>query len=330
MEEILKRKNNETDFEYKVRLCIAKLNKEIDLDWIEIVDLLGLDCSSDHLRKLSYGYKEFEEHIVTKSLSKSDKVKVLVMNDIHLPHQREDIFDELRKNKNIDYLIFAGDLIDCESCSSFDVMDRPSVDEELVVAHEFINKINKIIDSNKTQIICIRGNHEERYTRDIIRMQKKQLQRMLNPNLLKMIQDGFTVYNKGKRHKYDPISNFKYIDDWKVKLFDNLIICHPKDFSGVDGKMCEKVSEHFLNRHMAELDDVIIFGHTHKHSRMNVNRRQGIYVIENSCMCKPHDYADTGKLGYNPQNYGYTYLEFEKGKKIDINDIKCVVLKELH
>lgn len=30
---------------------------------------------------------------------------------------------------------------------------------------------------------------------------------------------------------------------------------------------------------------------------------------------------------YNPQNYGYTYLEFEEGKKIDINDIKCIVLK---
>ncbi len=33
------------------------------------------------------------------------------------------------------------------------------------------------------------------------------------------------------------------------------------------------------------------------------------------------------KLGYNPQNYGYTYLEFEEGKKIDINDIKCIVFK---
>ena len=44
-------------------------------------------------------------------------------------------------------------------------------------------------------------------------------------------------------------------------------------------------------------------------------------------MCLPHDYADCGKLGYNPQNYGYTYLEFEEGKKIDINDIKCIVLK---
>lgn len=56
MNEILRREN-ETDFEWKVRLCIAKLNKEIDLDWSEIATLLNLNVSSDHLRKLSYAYK---------------------------------------------------------------------------------------------------------------------------------------------------------------------------------------------------------------------------------------------------------------------------------
>jgi hypothetical protein len=158
-------------------------------------------------------------------------------------------------------------------------------------------------------------------------MQQKQLQKMLNPNLLEMLQDGFCYYDNGKKIKYEPIENFQYVNDWKVKLFDNLVVCHPKDFSGVDGRMCEKVSEHFLNRHMVDSDYVIIFGHTHKHSSIKVNRRQGIYVIENSCMCKPMDYADTGKLGYNPQNYGYTYLEFNEGEKINLNDIKLVHLK---
>ena len=61
--ELLKKRDNESDFEYKIRLCNAKLNKEIDLDWIEIVQLLGLSCSSDHLRKLAYGYKECADYI---------------------------------------------------------------------------------------------------------------------------------------------------------------------------------------------------------------------------------------------------------------------------
>lgn len=65
---ILVKRNGETDFDYKVRLCIAKLNKEIDLDWSEIIDLLKLNCSPDHLRKLSYAYKEMSENIDNKQL----------------------------------------------------------------------------------------------------------------------------------------------------------------------------------------------------------------------------------------------------------------------
>lgn len=54
----LNRLNNETDFEYKLRLCRAKLDKDIDLDWGEIADILGLDVSADHLRKTAYGMIE--------------------------------------------------------------------------------------------------------------------------------------------------------------------------------------------------------------------------------------------------------------------------------
>ena len=39
------------------------------------------------------------------------------------------------------------------------------------------------------------------------------------------------------------------------------------------------------------------------------------------------EYASNGKLGYTPQNSCYTYLEFENGKKININDIKVTHLE---
>ncbi len=58
MPDNLQRRNNESDLNYKVRLCVAKLNKDIDLDWIEINQILGINHSSDHTRKLAYGYKE--------------------------------------------------------------------------------------------------------------------------------------------------------------------------------------------------------------------------------------------------------------------------------
>ena len=52
-------------FERKLELCLQKLNREIDLDWVEIVELLNLDCSADHLRKNAYGIKEITDDTIT-------------------------------------------------------------------------------------------------------------------------------------------------------------------------------------------------------------------------------------------------------------------------
>lgn len=55
-------------FEEKVNICLQKLNRDIDLDWSEIVEELGLDINPHELRKRAYGYKEFNEYIQTKGL----------------------------------------------------------------------------------------------------------------------------------------------------------------------------------------------------------------------------------------------------------------------
>lgn len=47
----LERKEEETEFEYGLRIIEAKVNREIDLDWDEICDLLKLDIHKDSLRK---------------------------------------------------------------------------------------------------------------------------------------------------------------------------------------------------------------------------------------------------------------------------------------
>ena len=90
-ESIILRKPNESDFDYKVRLCIAKLNKEIDLDWSEIVDLLGLNCSADHLRKLAYAYKEMSENIETRQVDvveEDEFLDKLIMKKLELQKER--------------------------------------------------------------------------------------------------------------------------------------------------------------------------------------------------------------------------------------------------
>lgn len=50
-------------FEKELELCLAKLNKDIDKDWIEIVEELGLDIHYDTLRRMAYGYKKYNDYI---------------------------------------------------------------------------------------------------------------------------------------------------------------------------------------------------------------------------------------------------------------------------
>jgi len=71
--EELNKLESENAFEWKLRLCNLKLDKQIDLDWSEIVELLSLGISGDHLRKLSYAYKEYGEYLSIKELESIDK-----------------------------------------------------------------------------------------------------------------------------------------------------------------------------------------------------------------------------------------------------------------
>ena len=45
------RLKGESDFEFCLRCCLAKINGEIDADWQEIVDEFNLECHRDTLRK---------------------------------------------------------------------------------------------------------------------------------------------------------------------------------------------------------------------------------------------------------------------------------------
>ena len=265
---------------------------------------------------LEEGVKEMK---VNKNVKENKKKKVMIINDVHVPYQHDGLLDEIKKHKDMDYLVIGGDLIDCESCSSFQMLERPTLEEELVAAHEFIQEINKIINA---EIICIKGNHEERLEREICKMQNKGLQRLLDSQLLRMLEEGFKFSIGTKRKKYKAIENFKYIDKWYARLFDNLVICHPKDFSNVPAKIAEKSAEYFLNRGIIEKDDVIFIGHTHKFSQIVSTRRQDVFVVENGCSCKAMDYSDRGNLNYGNQVNCYTIVEFEEGNKIEKNDIK--------
>lgn len=83
------------DFEKKLNLCLSKLNKEIDLDWAEIAEELGIECSSDHLRKLSYGYQEYDEYIKnkTKDMLSEEQYQKLLDKELEIRKEKVKLTD---------------------------------------------------------------------------------------------------------------------------------------------------------------------------------------------------------------------------------------------
>lgn len=77
MSQLYNKRENETDFEWKLRLVTSKLDKEIDLDWVEIRDILNLECSPDHLRKTAYGMYEYKNFLQSKQLESVEDAELL-------------------------------------------------------------------------------------------------------------------------------------------------------------------------------------------------------------------------------------------------------------
>lgn len=113
---ILRRRDGESDFRYEVRLCVAKLDKELDLSWEQIRDHLKLDCSADHLRKISYGYRKMVdnelleegniERVVTEESQPDYKENLEILGD---GTQKSDklIQMSMEDSKDVSYLLKA-------------------------------------------------------------------------------------------------------------------------------------------------------------------------------------------------------------------------------
>ena len=294
---------HESNFEWKFRLCSAKINKEIDLDWQDIVDTLGLDIHYDTLRRMSYGYMEFYNHLKSNGVA----TRILSISDTHVPFHLpvETYKDYVGK---IDILVLNGDISDCQSISKFSKKYRVNFVEEMIETRQFMIDLIEYLKPKKVYINY--GNHELRYQKYFSdKIHEDLLQLMPNTSLDLIVDIGFKNYNRRQKTEiwYEPIKNVftdievKYTQDWKCKIGKTYFI-HPKTFSSGMLKTTEKAVDYFLR-----LDrdfDCIVMAHTHK---LGFYPQGDIYLFEQGCCCKSEemDYAD-GNL-YTPQKQGFIF-----------------------
>lgn len=105
MEEILKKKDDETEYEYGLRLIKTKKEGIVDLDWSEIVTLTGLELNKDSLRKsqdtiyggynvAKYYENKIEEMIKEKSDNNNKELKKLLLE---IENNRREMEKEKKK-----------------------------------------------------------------------------------------------------------------------------------------------------------------------------------------------------------------------------------------
>ena len=105
---MLEKKDNETTYEHGLRIIQNKVDGLIDIDWQEIVELLGLDCHRDSLRKASnvtpysgvavakYYQDKIEKMIVENSCGAESLLEEIKQERKELYKERVKLQDERR------------------------------------------------------------------------------------------------------------------------------------------------------------------------------------------------------------------------------------------
>ena len=135
-------------FEQLKDLVISKLDKDSDLSWEDICDILELDMNPHELRKRSYGIKAYDDYLKNKSI---DQVSSDVQNDINeklieLKKERVKLNDlRTQVNKSLR-----------EQARYEDLLELLRVEiRNLSVEKPLVNKTNPILDSVIHRNECI-------------------------------------------------------------------------------------------------------------------------------------------------------------------------------
>ena len=269
----LNRLEGEDLIAWQIRCCLAKRRRETEMDWAEIRDMLGLDITSDQLRKQAVGIELYDNYIHNNAMVDN---RILSISDVHYPFNKPlDIFKDYIGR--VDTLQLNGDILDCFSISKYSKSYRVSPIEEMIGARQYIIDLIEMLKPKK--VVANFGNHEIRLGVFLSRNLDNELQELMPETAFDYIfTDGFTHYDRKTKAKikYEPLVDvfedveFDYTGTWFSRIGD-AVFCHPKTFSSSPLKTAEKALYWFRNE-----------GYDFKNLIMSHTHRIGSYKIGNS------------------------------------------------
>lgn len=322
----LHRLDGESDFEWKLRCCLAKKRRETDMDWVEIRDMLGLSITPDQLRKQAVGYEEYDNYINGYN---GVATTILSISDLHVPFQLN--YEVLEKYRNnMDILQINGDVIDCQALSKFPKQYRISPMEEMIQGRQYLIDLIKYINPKK--VICNYGNHDIRFANYFAKnIDTDILQLQPNTSLELIFEDGFRNYDKLNRTKtwYEPVTSVfedtgievKFVDNWKVKIGKTWFV-HPLAYRSNILATADKAKD-YLQDTDRESFDCVVMAHTHS---VGDSEKGYIRLIEQGAFCNVDKmrYSD-GRL-QKPQKKGFAIIAQDKNGSLIKDKTQVVVL----
>ena len=304
----IRRRENETEFEWKLRLCLAKKRNEIDLDWQEIVEILGLDINKDQLRKQAVGYYEYDEYIHGYGGVAN---RILAISDLHVPfHLSKEVFEEYVGI--VDTLVINGDILDCQALSKFPKLYRLSAMEEIIGARQYLIDLIEYIQPKRVYLTY--GNHDVRMGNYFAKNLDSDILELMPSNAIELIvEDGFRHYDKLTKAKtyYEPLADvFErvgieviYVDDWKVKIGKTWFV-HPLAYrSGILSTVAK--AKNYLQDTDTEMFDTVVMAHTHKVGETKIGN---VNLYEQGACCHVEDMSYTDGKMQQPQKEGFMFI----------------------
>ena len=307
----MERLNNESQLDFVKRIVDEKLNKKtLKTSYEDLSELIfgeGNCFNESEVRKRLYGMK-FLFELMEKENNEYIANRILSISDCHVPFQLslETYKDYIGK---VDTLQFNGDILDCQSISSFPKVYRVSMLEEMVEARQYIIDIINMIKPKK--VVINYGNHELRFQNYIAKQMGEDMAQLMPMTALDLIcVDGFHYYDKrnGTKIWYEPLEKVftnievKYTENWWCQIGDT-IFCHPKAFNSGIMKTAEKAMLWFRNE-----------GYNFKNLVMAHTHRIGSYVVGDTVIYEQGTCSDVSKQNYldgnlvNSQKEGFIYL----------------------
>lgn len=259
----------------------------------ELTDKYGVDFTANQIRKR---IRRTDTNPAMKSVG--------VLCDFHVPMELPNVLKIIEDNLRgrVDSIIIDGDLFDVYSLSIFPKRKFILMRDELKRAYEIL----EVLTSWFSNVILIKGNHDDRFARYIYDKITPEVQFLIDKNILNRLKNGFEYEDEitNEAVYYPPLEGLTVINEWWYK-YNDVIFAHPSSFFKTEMQTVVKTYDYFVNKGIT--CKALFIGHTH-HAGI-VFKNGVVMLIEGGCLCKDMEYAE-GKVTMRPQERAITIMDF--------------------